>query len=422
MLVGNDARRDPRVRKEALALAGLGVRVVVVAISKSGGESPEDAGGYHVWRIPPEGWVRSGAKAVLARTAPAIGGKALALLRKARGIPEKVPAPESVGPPSDRSRQLLIAARTHRHQSRVFAEAAVLTRARVVHAHDLDMLLPAYWASKVLGSKLVFDAHEIWWAQEPDAVVPDEWRRYFLGIEARLITRADVVFTVSDAIADFFATRYGIVRPVLVRNAVQPPRSLPEHATRAPVEVLFHGGFIAHRGLEEVIEAAKRFENARLVLRGSGALEEELRLRVASAGLQDRVTFEPPVPMSEVITAAARSDIGLIPYKPLCLNNELALPNKVFEYLAAGLAIAGSNLVELERVLDHGRLGAVFDPMSPASIAAAVNRLAADLPALETMRARARAASRDHWTWSAEKERLLAAYEPLLDGSRGQAP
>jgi len=129
--------------------------------------------------------------------------------------------------------------------------------------------------------------------------------------------------------------------------------------------VLFQGRYEAFRGLEELVESARLLPGVLLAFRGYGSLERYLVRKVKQAGLEDRVAFFAPVEMSDLVQAAAEADVGVIPYIPTCLNNRLCTPNKLFEYMMAGLAVVASDLPELARFINQEEVGALFDPTSP---------------------------------------------------------
>jgi len=127
--------------------------------------------------------------------------------------------------------------------------------------------------------------------------------------------------------------------------------------------------------------------------------------------VEDRVSFASPVPMTDLVRAASEAEIGVIPYIPVCLNNRFCLPNKIFEYMMAGLALAGSDLPELRRIILGYNLGGVFNPEEPQDIARALNELLADDAGLETMRRNALDASKTVFNWDIEGQKLLRLYD-----------
>ena len=430
MLVGNDVRRDPRVQKEARTLADAGYSVGVIGLSYSKAEDwRTEPGGYRVKVVTPTGPIKQQVKTTLSSLAPDAYDVLTRRYRRLRGIPERpvaAPAHAPSAPEDERARQtavmrtsLTASMRTHGTRSVAHANAAIRTLPRVVHAHDLDTLQAAAWVARSTGAALVFDSHEIWWKQHADGHAPDEWVAFFRDLERELFPRCDRVITVCDSIADFFVEQHHVRRPEVIRNAIEVPqggfRKADElHPTTAPIEALFHGGFSFDRGLEELLAAAPALEGARLVLRGFGSLEPQLRAIVERDGLEDKVRFDNPVPMDQVVDAASRSDVGIIPYKPVCLNNRYSTPNKMFEYLSAGVAIAASNLPELRRVITEEDVGALFDPDAPESIADAINTLARDPDRVYEMRRRAVQAAAERHNWSVEAPKLLDVYKELL--------
>jgi glycosyltransferase involved in cell wall biosynthesis len=142
---------------------------------------------------------------------------------------------------------------------------------------------------------------------------------------------------------------------------------------------------------------------------GWGRLEDELRELVARERLGDRVKMTGPVEQGEVVAYAAGATIGVIPYEPVGLNNTYTTPNKLFDYMAAGLPVAASRLPELTRFVELGEMGLTFTPGDPAALAEAINRMLADPVRYERMRERAQEAAL-RYTWEHESSKLLALY------------
>jgi glycosyltransferase involved in cell wall biosynthesis len=395
MIVRNPAVRDARVLKEARALAEAGRDLTIIATAERGVPATEERDGFRIRRIEPvPAWVRR-----LARR-PAIPTQAT----------ETVPS--DVRSPAKRS-QVQAAVRDS-IVSRRLTSAALRTPADVYHAHDLNTLRAGYRAARRHGAKLVYDAHELY--PELAGLGPRERARWD-RLERFLIMRPDAVIVPSASRADEFAQRYGIRRPHIVMNcpaatAAPDPGASALAAYRRPGEALlvYAGTFNANRGLENLVRAAGLMNGARLVMVGFGSLEAELRRLASSEG--DRVVFHPPVEHDAVVALAAGADVGLAPYLPVGLNNMLAAPNKLFEYLHAGIAIAGSDLPDIRRVVDQHRVGAVFDAADARSIADAVRQLISAPDELAAMKRRAREASA-LYTWDAQVDVLLGVYDKL---------
>jgi glycosyltransferase involved in cell wall biosynthesis len=133
------------------------------------------------------------------------------------------------------------------------------------------------------------------------------------------------------------------------------------------------------------------------------ALEREL-----PDDLRDRIAVEEPVPPQDVVDALRAHHVGVVFDRPLTRNAELSSPNKLFEYLMAGLAVVAPRLRGFESVLDDAAL--LYEPGSSAAMASELERLAADLPLLAELRGRARILALGRYNAAAQREVLAAAW------------
>ena len=120
---------------------------------------------------------------------------------------------------------------------------------------------------------------------------------------------------------------------------------------------------------------------------------DELRSEVARRGLDDRVTVADPVSPEHLVQALAAFDVGIVIDRPVALNNALGFPNKLFEYLMAGLAVVVPNLRTMGAFVEREGVGLVFEPGRPESLAADADASSPPTGSrLLTFRERARAA------------------------------
>lgn len=270
---------------------------------------------------------------------------------------------------------------------RLFRHALQRRTARVYHASDLYVLPALADAARRQGARLVYDARELYPYVAATAGRP--WVTAFWRlVEGRYARRADAVFTVSDRIAEAMAAAYDLPRPTVLYNA--PPRQsvppspwLRARAGVSPgVPLLLHQGQLrADRGGERLVEAMRHVHGAVLVFLGDGSHRAALERRVAAAGLQARVRFVDPVPPDDLLPVTAGADVGLTMLEDTCLNHRYALPNKLFEYLVAGLPVLASDLPELRRVVAGYGVGMVVDPADGTALAAALQKVAEDTAA-----------------------------------------
>lgn len=295
------------------------------------------------------------------------------------------------------------------------AWAGVRLKALVYHSHDLNTIIAGYIASRCTGAKLIYDFHEAYTEQFSEEATTKCWRQFYSIMEKALIVKTDRAITVCNSLSQWAQQRYGVNRVEVIMNTSTFREISPPTADNSSgITVLYHGIYMKDRGLEQLIESAKFFApGITLVLRGKGDIEPSLRTLVQMKGLGDRVVFAPPVPMEELVSSAASADIGVIPYIATNLNNRFSTPNKLFEYMMAGLAIAGSDLPELRAIIMGERLGGVFDPTIPRDIARVVNGLAADREALARIKRTSLAAAKEKYNWDRESHKLIMLYKEI---------
>jgi len=126
-----------------------------------------------------------------------------------------------------------------------------------------------------------------------------------------------------------------------------------------------------------------------------------------------------PVPMAHLVTAAAEADIGVVPYTAYSPGYYYASPNKLFEYMFAGLAIAVSNLPFLEKIVRNHDLGVVFNPADPKHIAEQLSLLVCNPARLRTCKENATRVARDRYNWDHEGGKLVDLYRTLASGNAG---
>jgi len=130
------------------------------------------------------------------------------------------------------------------------------------------------------------------------------------------------------------------------------------------------------------------------------------------------MVFHPPVKSEELHRYTASADAGLILFQGNCLNHILSLPNKLFEYMMAGIPVLACDLPEIARVVNKHGCGVTVDPSDPEAVARAMMDMAADPGEARRMGERGRAAAMEFYTWDVSARRLLYLYSRLERGRR----
>jgi len=249
----------------------------------------------------------------------------------------------------------------------------------LIQVHDLPALQAGAELAALRNVPLVYDAHELYPEQ---ASFSRAQRKLCSKAEARWIKKADLVFAVNQSIGEEMAKRYQITQPITLLNAIEPSAAfepqvrynlLREKLDLAPERriLLFQGGFAPHRNLEQLVAAMSYVKtgDVDLVMMGPGDFAEKLKQKAASAGLLDkRIYFLPSVSQDELLQHSASADIGIIPYPHIDLNSLYCTPNKLFEFIAAGLPMLANESPELNRFVRDEGFGQTHPMHNPKAI------------------------------------------------------
>lgn len=281
----------------------------------------------------------------------------------------------------------------------------------IIHANDLNGLIPAYKAAKKLKCRIIYDTHEIF--LENLWIARNKVMKTVYGyFEKRIINKVDLVVCVSKAAKKYIEEKYHPESIIVVTNSIplNEIEKIVEVKKSPTFEILNHGQYYQGRGYDLMVRAAKLLQNDGLteitfVLRGFGIMEQELHSFVEECKLQN-VRFDPPVKTYELIDCATRSHVGLAITEPSCINFKLSVSNKLFEYAAAGLPVIMSNIPEHVYLNEKYRFGIVLDDNSPECLAVAVKRLFTDSVFYESCALNAKCLSREI-CWEKEFDKII---------------
>lgn len=303
-------------------------------------------------------------------------------------------------------------------KKRVVKEAIIACAPDVIHANDLNALIPAYAASRKLKCRLVYDSHEINTDNYTGKKNRSLWV-YYHAMESRLVHKVDLMVSVSHAASDYFAKEYHIQKPMVITNCALASENVSQPAEKNEgFEVLNHGGFYAGRGYDLMVEAApllKEYPEIRLALRGFGSIENQLYKRAEDLNATN-VVFYPKVKVEELIPLAAGSMVGVAITEPVCLNFKLSVSNKLFEYAAAGLPVIMSDIPEHRYLNEKFQFGLILPDNSPQSLADAVLRLYQNSELYQQLAENSKRMSQE-LNWENEFARLIRAEREILKGN-----
>ncbi len=295
-------------------------------------------------------------------------------------------------------------------------------RPQAVLAIDPPALGPAALAKARLGYRLIYDSRE-YYIELPTVRSRPVIRGIWRCIEGYGIRRSDSAFSVCSSIARELERLYGVRNVGVVRNmpgysynrdSVHDRRRLQQLLPElgdGPV-LLYQGGFWPGYDFAPLLrmlgKLAGNAARSQLVLLGDGPGAAALRELRDTLPWKERVHIPGKV-RSDLLPELTRgADLGLIPIPDLGLSYRYILPNKLFEYLQAGLPLLASPLPELQAIIEQRDLGRCVSPQDESALASAVTQLLD--PAWRVAREEAFARAALDLCWEEEESRLLECF------------
>ena len=285
-----------------------------------------------------------------------------------------------------------------------------------IWSNDLDTLWPAVSHGSL---PVVYDSHE-YFTEAAGLTGKPLKRAIWLALERWCMKRLPAMITVNEPIAAEFRRKYGL--PVrVVRNMprlqtvvqVEGRTAFEKHGVPTDLPIaLMQGAYMDRdRGAAEAVAALPGMPGIRLVLVGAGTEWEEAAAQVDDPRFESRLHCIPKLPFEDLRELTASADVGLSLDKGGHGNYEMSLPNKLFDFMHAGLPMVVTARKQVAEVVQTYRLGEVIDTADVDSLKRAVDTVLS-VPR-DVWRSRAMAA-RDVHHWDVDAPKLLATLEDCL--------
>lgn len=239
----------------------------------------------------------------------------------------------------------------------------------ILHANDLDALLPNYLIAKKLNIPLVFDSHEIF--SEMPAIQGKMSQKLWRYLEKRIIPKIQYMITASRGYAKWFQKRYN-VDPIVVQNA---PKKLDfnlEIQENNPKIILYQGAINPFRGIDKAILAMHHLENVMLKIAGDGPRKKEYEELVIKENLQDKVQFLGKLLPEDLRKITITVDCGMSIEENGGESYFYSLPNKVLDCIQARVPLILSNLPEMQNIKNQFDIGEIIKDHQPENIAQSI--------------------------------------------------
>ncbi len=282
-------------------------------------------------------------------------------------------------------------------------------RPHVVHAVDLDTILPGYAAARLAGAKVVYDIFDFY-AEMVTADLSTRFRDILAKRERAMIDKADLVI-----LPDLRRkVQMGTARPKRLLEIMNVPEQRPvaPSAGNSSHFVLFYGGMIAKdRGLMDLVVACEA-TGARLIVAGHGPDEAGLLNTIETSPAS---TYLGTIPYEEVLERTATCDVVAALYDRSVPNNRFAAPNKLFEAMMFSKPVLVSEGTAAADIVREVGCGLVVRYGDREALKRALESLMLSPADSAAMGARGRAAFERKYNWSAMEPLLLDSYRELLN-------
>jgi len=253
----------------------------------------------------------------------------------------------------------------------------LFSKANAFFSNDLDTLAANFLAAKIRRVFLAYDSHE-YFTGVPELENRELVKGTWTAIERFIFPKLKTIITVNDSIAQLYNKEYGknliVIRNVPVKPSIKlrskselrKELMLPEDKK---LIILQGSGINIQRGAEEAVEAMQYLDDVVLIVLGGGDVMPLLTEMVNALNLHHKIIFKPRMPYGEMMKYTASCELGLTLDKDTNLNYRYSLPNKIFDYINAGIPVLSSRLPELEKIINQYHIGTFIENHEPEHIA-----------------------------------------------------
>ncbi|MDY3517383.1 glycosyltransferase [Riemerella anatipestifer] len=278
----------------------------------------------------------------------------------------------------------------------------------ILHANDIDAILPNLWVSKKLGVPLIFDSHEIF--TEMPAIKGRWTQKIWQMVERYSLPKIKYMMTESESYAQWFRERYP-VSPVVVRNIprkITTPITIPQNT---PKVILYQGAINQSRGIDKAIQALIYIDNVIFKIAGDGPKRKEYEALVEKLNLNHKVSFLGKLHPTELRKLTQTADVGLSIEENGGVSYLYSLPNKVADYIQSRVPLVMINFPEMKRVYNDFKVGEIVDSHNPKALADAITRVL-EKGRLHYQSELEKAA--EALCWEKDEEKILSLYHQVI--------
>jgi glycosyltransferase involved in cell wall biosynthesis len=277
-------------------------------------------------------------------------------------------------------------------------------------SNDLDTLPAVFFAAKIRKKVIVFDSHEIF-PEVPELVIRPNIQKIWLKIEAFLLPKIKYSYTVCNSIAEYYKKKYGINMQV-IRNVPFYQKKAETRKPDIPI-IQYQGAVNIGRGIELTIKAMQYINNAKLRIIGNGDIFDDMKKLASDLQIDYKVEFTGRVPLEQIPELTKQATLGLSIEENLGLNYYFALPNKLFDYIQAGVPVLCSNFPEMRNIIKKYNIGFLIESRDEKKFAGQIKEILKNLEKKNQIFNNIEI-SKKELSWEKEQKKLLQIIDSII--------
>ena len=293
----------------------------------------------------------------------------------------------------------------------------VFSKVDIYHANDLDTLLANYLAAIIRRKPIVYDSHE-YFTGVPEIQNKKLVKKVWQTIEQFIFPKLKHIITVNQSIAQLFKDEYNkdlrILRnvPNKVETLKLKSKSELDIAEDKDIIITQGAGININRGIEELVEAMQYLNNVHLIIIGDGDVIPQLKKRVLELKLENSIIFKGRMPYHEMMQYTQHAKLGITIDKDTNTNYKYSLPNKLFDFIHAGIPILASKIIEVEKIIKKYQIGLFINNHEPTHIANQIKYALDNKELMSEWKSNTHHASKE-LNWEIEENTLKDLYKKI---------
>jgi glycosyltransferase involved in cell wall biosynthesis len=288
----------------------------------------------------------------------------------------------------------------------------MLKKMDAICAIDLDTIHPCYIISWFKRIPRIYDAHEFF-TELKEVITRPTVKKIWDAVEMKLVPKFKWGYTVSEGIAEEFKKRYEVdyitIRNVPVLKEIEP-------VTASEQFILYQGAVNEGRGLEYLIPAMKHV-NCKLLICGDGNFMSQLKKLIAENKVENKIELKGWVAPEKLRLVSQQATFGIALSEKEGLNQWLALPNKFFDYIHAGIPQITMNFPEYQKINTRYEVAVLIDDLKPESIVNSINELLNNETRRKQLKENCLKAKQE-LNWQSEEKKLVEFYKKVFTKDR----